>query len=107
VRPLSTRNEQRRHNLTWLVHLHWWAILGQVAMVAGGQILTRIGLPLGTLALVLGGEALANLGLWAVARRVRATDGVLAAVMVVDALVLTLILDLTGGAANPFSTSIS
>ncbi|HET6411479.1 MAG TPA: ATP-binding protein [Anaeromyxobacter sp.] len=104
MRPLSTRSEQRRHNLTWLVHLHWWAILGQVAMVAAGQILTRVALPLGTLALVLLGEAFLNLGLWAVARRARATDGVIAAVMVVDAIALTVILYLTGGAANPFST---
>ena len=104
LRPLSTRSDGRRHNLTWLVHLHWWAILGQAVIVGGGQFITQIGLPLGTLAFVLGAEVLANLGLWAVARRGRVTDGVIAAVMVADALVLTVVLELTGGAANPFST---
>ena len=104
LRPLSTRTDGRRHNLTWLVHLHWWAILGQAAIVAGGHFLTSIGLPVGTLAVVLVGEVIANLALWAMARRARATDGVIAAVMVADALVLTIVLDLTGGAANPFST---
>ncbi len=104
LRPLSTRTDRGRHNLTWLVHLHWWAILGQAVIVAGGHFLTSIGLPVGTLAAVLGGEVAANLTLWAVARRARATDGVIAGVMVADALVLTAVLDLTGGAANPFST---
>ena len=104
LRPLSTRNDRRRHNLTWLVHLHWWAILGQVVIVAGAQLLTRIGLPLGALAIVFGAEVLANLILWAVSRKAAASDGFIAAVMVADALVLTIVLDLTGGAANPFST---
>ncbi len=53
---------------------------------------------------MLGCEVVANLSLWAIARRVRASDGLVAAVMVADALVLTVVLDLTGGAANPFST---
>lgn len=104
LRSLSARDGQRRHNLTWLVHLHWWAILGQALIVTAGEVFTRIGLPVGTLALVLAGEVIANFGLWAVSRRARAPDGVIAAVMIVDAVVLTAVLDLTGGAANPFST---
>jgi two-component system sensor histidine kinase RegB len=103
LRPLTTRNDGRRHNLTWLVHLHWWAILGQVVIVAGAQLLTSIGLPLRALLVVLGVEVLANLTLWAVARKAAASDAFIASVMVADALVLTVVLDLTGGAANPFS----
>jgi two-component system sensor histidine kinase RegB len=104
LRPLSTRSGGRRHNLTWLVHLHWWAILGQAVILAGGQLLTDLGLPVGILSAVLGGEVLANLALWAVARKARASDAMIAAVMVADAIVLTVVLDLTGGASNPFST---
>jgi two-component system, sensor histidine kinase RegB len=104
LRGLSARDERRRHNLTWLVHLHWWAIVGQAALIASAQAFTRLGLPLPTLAVLLCGEVLANLGLWAVTRQGRVTDAVIAAVMVADALVLTVVLDLTGGAANPFST---
>jgi len=103
-RTLAAREDRRHHNLTWLVHLHWWAIAGQTVLIAAAQAFTRLGLPLGTLALVLAGEGLLNLGLWAVSRRAHATDAVIGAVMVADALVLTVVLGLTGGAANPFST---
>ena len=103
-RPLSTNDAGRRHNLTWLVRLHFWAILGQALALAAATVFRQFGLPLGALWTVVGCEVLANLVLWAVARRAPATDGVIAAVMVADALVLTLLLDLTGGAANPFST---
>ncbi len=76
----------------------------RLLLIASAQVFTRLGLPLPTLAVLLCGEVLANLGLWAVTRQGRATDAVIAAVMVADALVLTVVLDLTGGAANPFST---
>jgi two-component system sensor histidine kinase RegB len=104
LRPLSTHDDRRRHNLSWLVQLHWWAILGQAVIIAGAQVFTQMGLPVRTLAVVLGVEILANAGLWAVARRARVTDAVIAVVMVADAAILTVLLDLTGGAANPFST---
>lgn len=104
LRPLSTRDDRRGHNLTWLVHLHWWAILGQALLVAGAAVFTHLGLPLVPLAILLGLEFVGNVVLWAIARRVRATDRVIAAVMVADAAVLTAVLDLTGGTANPFST---
>lgn len=100
--PLSARDD--RYALVWLVHLHWWAILGQAALIAGVHLFLRLGLPLGTLCPLLAAEVVANLALWMVARRVRASDALLAAVMVADAVVLTVVLDLTGGAANPFST---
>ncbi len=104
LRPLSTRGDRKRHNLTWLVHLHWWAILGQALLVAGAAAFAQLGLPVVPLAILLGMELAGNIVLWAVARRVQATDRVIAAVMVVDAAVLTVVLDLTGGTANPFST---
>jgi two-component system, sensor histidine kinase RegB len=104
LRLLSTRDDRRRHNLTWLVHLHWWAIVGQALLVAGAAGFTQLGLPVVPLAVVLAAEAVGNVALWAFARRVRATDRVIAVVMVADAAVLTLVLDLTGGTANPFST---
>jgi two-component system sensor histidine kinase RegB len=104
LRPLSTRDDRRRHNLTWLVHLHWWAILGQALLVAGAAIFRQFGVPVVPLAVLLGAELVGNLVLSVLARRVRATDRVIAAVMVADAAVLTYVLYLTGGTANPFST---
>jgi len=98
------RSDRGRLNLSWLVQLHWWAILGQVVIVAGAASWTGIGLPiptlLGLLALEIGGNVV--LGLWA--NRGRVTDGGIAGVMVLDAAALTVLLDLTGGASNPFST---
>lgn len=104
MRPLATRDDRRRHNLTWLVHLHWWAILGQALLVAGALAYPPLGLPTLPLALLCAGELLGNVILRSVARRAAVSDGFIAAVMVLDAVVLTVVLDLTGGAANPFST---
>jgi len=101
---LSAREARGRHNLSWLVQLHWGAILGQVAIIGAAQISTRIGIPLTAVGLIVAGEMVGNVALGAVAKRGRVTDGVIAAVMVIDAAVLTVLLDLTGGAANPFST---
>jgi two-component system sensor histidine kinase RegB len=95
--------DRGRPNLSWLVQLHWWAILGQVLMAGGAEVLTHISLPAPTLLALVVLEAGGNvvLGVWA--RRARVTDATIAAVMLVDAVVLTVLLDLTGGAANPFS----
>ncbi len=96
--------DRGRLNLSWLVQLHWWAILGQVLIIAGAEVVTDIGLPISTLLSLIALEAAGNvaLGLWT--RRAHVTDATLAAVMLLDAVVLTVLLDLTGGASNPFST---
>ncbi|HEY6100897.1 MAG TPA: ATP-binding protein [Anaeromyxobacter sp.] len=100
----APRPDRGRVNLHWLVHLHWWAILGQCVVVAAAEAWTPIGLPLVTLGGLLVLEVAGNiaLGLWA--RQVRVTDASVAAVMFIDIGALTVLLDLTGGAANPFST---
>jgi two-component system sensor histidine kinase RegB len=97
-------DDRGRLNLSWLVQLHWWAILGQVVIIAGAALLTTVGLPVPTLLALIGLEAVGNVVLGAWARRARVTDAAIAAVMLLDAVVLTVLLDLTGGAANPFST---
>ena len=98
-------DERGRLNLSWLVQLHWWAILGQILVIAGSAFfLTTIGLPVATLLALIGLEAVGNVVLGAWARRARVTDAAIAAVMLMDAVVLTVLLDLTGGASNPFST---
>jgi two-component system sensor histidine kinase RegB len=96
--------ERGRLNLSWLVQLHWWAILGQIVIVAGASAWTDIGLPFGTLLALLAIEVAGNVALALWARRAHITDASLAAVMFLDAVVLTILLDLTGGASNPFST---
>jgi two-component system, sensor histidine kinase RegB len=103
-RSAASREARGRLNLSWLVQLHWWAILGQAVIIAGAEAWTPIGLPVPTLAALISLEVLGNVALGAWARRARITDGAIAAVMLLDAAVLTVLLDLTGGTGNPFST---
>jgi two-component system, sensor histidine kinase RegB len=96
--------ERGRLNLSWLVQLHWWAIVGQLIIIVAAWVWSGIGLPLAALAMVLVLEAAGNVLLGAVARRIHVSDGLVGLVMLLDAAVLTVVLDLTGGATNPFST---
>jgi two-component system, sensor histidine kinase RegB len=100
----SQRVDRGRVNLHWLVQLHWWAILGQCIVVAAAEAWGSVGLPLVTLGGLVILEIAGNvaLGIWA--RQVKVTDASVAAVMFIDIGALTVVLDLTGGAANPFST---
>jgi two-component system sensor histidine kinase RegB len=93
-----------RIHLSWLVQLHWWAILGQAVVIVAADAITGIVLPSTTLVGLLVVEVVGNFALGAWAARVRVTDGAIAAVMLLDVVVLTVLLDLTGGASNPFST---
>ncbi len=98
------RVDRGRVNLHWIVQLHWWAILGQCVVIAAAEAWTPIGLPLATLGGLVVLEVAGNIALGAWARRVHVTDASVAAVMFIDIGVLTVLLDLTGGAPNPFST---
>jgi two-component system, sensor histidine kinase RegB len=104
ARPQVAPEERGRLNLSWLVQLHWWAILGQLLIIGAAQLWTEVGLPITVLLMAIGLEAIGNLALGALMQRIRVTDLVVATVMLADALVLTVLLDLTGGATNPFST---
>ncbi len=97
-------SERGRLNLSWLVQLHWWAILGQAVVIVIAQRWSDIGLPVPMLAVLLGAEIVGNIGIGIWAKRARITNASIAAVMLIDAVVLTVLLDLTGGASNPFST---
>ncbi len=100
----NAADERGRINLSWIVQLHWWGILGQAVVVVGADAITGIAMPVATLGGLLVLEVVGNFALGAWARRVRVTDAAIAAVMLLDVVVLTVLLDLTGGAANPFST---
>lgn len=89
--------------LSWLVRLHWAAILGQTALVVGVH-LWLVPLPLLALLGLVAVEALANLALGAwLARAPHVSDAALAAVMLFDSLLLAALLHLSGGHFNPFS----
>ncbi len=96
--------EGGRLKLSWLVQLHWWAILGQVLIVGLAEIWTEFDLPVPHIMALLTAEVIGNLVLRSWARTAHVTESMMATVMVLDAAVLTLLLDLTGGASNPYST---
>src|SRR5512139_1351877 len=93
-----------QRGVAWLVHLHWWAIVGQGVVIVAAQEVTHIGLPVGTLAALIVLEIIGNVALRAWGSRSRVTEAGIAAVMLLDVAVLTALLDLTGGVSNPFST---
>ncbi len=92
-------------NLSWLLRLRWGAVVGQVALILVASVGLDMELPLVPLFTTVGMAAASNaaLGLWA--RRPRAvSEWMLWAVMVLDVVLLTVLLDLSGGPFNPFST---
>jgi two-component system sensor histidine kinase RegB len=98
-------SEASRINLTWLVRLRWGAFVGQglLVLVVDGRM--GIALPTLPLLVIIGAGLATNAGLalW----QPRATgvgDAVLSGVMLLDALLLTAVLYLSGGPFNPFST---
>jgi two-component system, sensor histidine kinase RegB len=93
-----------RLKLSWLVQLHWWAILGQVLIVGLAELWTEFDLPIPHIMALLTAEVIGNLVLRSWAHTAHVNESMMATVMVLDAAVLTLLLDLTGGASNPYST---
>ncbi len=101
---VSVPDLRAQRGVAWLVHLHWWAIVGQGVVIVAAQEVTHIGLPVGTLAVLIVLEVIGNVALRAWGTRSRVTEAGIAAVMLLDVVVLTALLDLTGGVSNPFST---
>ncbi|MDA1266673.1 MAG: ATP-binding protein [Planctomycetota bacterium] len=103
--------EAAQINLTWLVYLRWAAVLGQALTILYTAIALTIELPFTALFAVLGVEVLSNVWLTHWHRRHPGTEAevtdqverVQVLVMFGDTLLLTTLLFLTGGVANPFS----
>ncbi len=93
-----------RLKLSWLVQLHWWAIVGQLLIVGLAEVWTELDLPIPHILALLTAEVIGNLVLRSWAHTAHVTEPMMATVMVLDAALLTLLLDLTGGASNPYST---
>jgi two-component system sensor histidine kinase RegB len=97
--------EPDRIKLSWLLRLHWGAILGQAAAVAVVQALRLVELPVLAMLALLALEALVNVALEVWLRRAaRVPEAVIAGAMIFDAVVLTILLALSGNHSNPFST---
>ncbi|WP_224246985.1 ATP-binding protein [Hyalangium gracile] len=92
-------------NLSWLLRLRWGAVVGQGGLILLAHLGLGMPLPLLPLFATVGVGAVSNvaLGLWS--RRPREIrEWMLWAVMALDVVLLTVLLDLSGGPFNPFST---
>jgi len=97
--------ERNRINLSWLVRLRWGAALGQAAAVLLAREWLGMDLPLGTVFALIALGALSNLAAAVWARDASTVpEATLGVLMLVDVVVLTGLLYLTGGPFNPFST---
>jgi len=90
--------------LRWVLRLRWWAVLGQLATIAGTTLVFHLALPLTALGAIVAGNALSNLALVRWTRSSRSIPpGLVAAVLALDTLSLGGLLRFTGGPSNPFS----
>lgn len=105
VSPSSLAEDRAEVSLHWLVRLRWGAVAASLLVVVVAQAVFGADLPMVPVLALLGVTAVTNLAarLPAVARRPGAARRFCGAALVVDALVLTALLRLTGGPSNPFS----
>ena len=92
-----------RVNLLWLLKLRWGAVLGQLGAIGVVLWFFALRLPWIPLLAILATMALTNVALAAWAWRVpKVPEAVLGGVMILDIVLLTVQLYLTGGSDNPF-----
>lgn len=90
--------------LPWLVRLRWAAVVGQLLTVAIARWAFGLAVPIGWLLAIVAFTAASNaLVGWLAGRATRHTSGIAAAVIALDVVLLTALLGLSGGPANPFS----
>ena len=92
-------------NFGTLLRMRWVAITGQAVVIFGAWLLMELPLMIGPLTAMLGLEAVSNILLWFWSQREGGVDSEwsLGAVLGLDVMLLTALLALSGGAANPFS----
>ena len=95
--------ETDRINFAWLIRLRWAAIAGQLVTIGSVHFAMGLAIPIVPLLVLVGVEVASNVGCAWLARRRRPRQAWLAAVMVLDVLLFSGLLYLTGGPLNPFS----
>lgn len=100
--PCNTTDRLGTH---WLIKLRWWAILGQIITIVTSIFFFNLNIPLIAVAGILFTEVGTNLLLqWRVASlKQRLLQIIIPLVLVLDILLLTTLLHLTGGPMNPFT----
>lgn len=91
--------------LGWLLRLRWVGVAAQLAAILISGVLLKLELPWAPLLAIIGVTALSNVLLQLFARPLWSKgEGTLGAVIAGDVLLLTLLIYLTGGASNPFTS---
>lgn len=99
-----TVESAQRIGLAWLVNLRWLAAAGQLVLLGYAHYGLHIHLGYaGILALIAIAASTNALLEWRLRRALTAWPGLVAAVLVLDTLLLTGMLSQSGGASNPFS----
>ncbi len=98
-----TSRDAPRINLAWTLRLRWGAVTGQLVTIGVVDRLMRIDLPVLLLLVPIALEVLSNVALmiW-LRQKPRVLEWHLGALQVLDVLLLTALLYLTGGPFNPF-----
>lgn len=97
-------NSRRELNARSLIRLRWWAILGQTLTILVADTWFIDALPVWTLLGVIVVEAGVNIGAFYLCESdLQTTDARLAGFILVDLLILTALLYLSGGPHNPFN----
>ncbi|MCL4822400.1 MAG: HAMP domain-containing histidine kinase [Vicinamibacteria bacterium] len=99
---VGPHDDRAEISLDWVIRLRWWAVAGQTATVLMAQAVFG-GLRLAALFALIGALAATNLALALWRRRLRAPRLACGAVLAFDTLLLTGLLQVAGGAYNPFS----
>ncbi|MBX3184230.1 MAG: HAMP domain-containing histidine kinase [Polyangiaceae bacterium] len=93
-----------RINLSWLVQMRWFAMLGQAVVITGTTTLMGVELPLVPVMVILALELTSNIGYLGWLRYEPAvSERMLVALIAFDLLLFTLLLYFCGGPQNPFS----
>jgi two-component system sensor histidine kinase RegB len=100
---MTPLDEHSRLGIGWLVRIRWLAALGQAAVLATTWFVVRADLPYAWLILVVALTPLSNLLVLSPPLKRVDPDALVKATVVLDLVLLTALLALSGGPANPFT----
>jgi len=101
--PSTAIPARNRVNLSWLLRLRWYQLIGQTSTVALVAMFLAVPLPLSELVAVVAAGVVSNIAFEVYFRDPRPVhEWQLAGIMALDVALLTMLLYLTGGPLNPF-----
>ncbi len=102
--PKSSSESAHRINLLWLSKLRWTMIIGQIFLLSMVKWWLKMHIPLAFVSTLIVFAILSNITIVVWLHQDRpAKEWMLTVIMIIDVLLLTGLLNATGGPANPFS----